>query len=48
MGGMMPQPGMMGPYGQAPYPGQAGQGQSPYGYAPNAYQSPYGASNSYA
>jgi hypothetical protein len=31
MGGMAPPPGMMGPYGQAPYPGQQQQ-QQPGGY----------------
>lgn len=43
MGGMMPAPNTMGPYGQAPYPNQMNQGyqQGPYGSGPQGYQSPY-------
>jgi hypothetical protein len=43
-GGTMPQPGMMGPYGQVAYPQQMGPPQYPqpnYQHPPPSYQSPY-------
>ena len=39
-GGMAPPPGMMGPYGQAPYPGQGGQQGYPQGQAGYYQQTP--------
>lgn len=44
MGGMSPPPGMMGPYGAAPYPGQQAYGQQVQPFSqvpPQGYQSPY-------